>query len=162
AEFYQKALDLSESMGIHDSDKVATVKNNLAMIYKNMRDFEKAAAYYEEALTDFRAVHGENSGKVASVYNNLGVLHYQNLEVERALDMHLKALRIRESLEGSQLEPGDLSQTFINLGAVYKALGDFQKAHECVEKARRLSLDVSGSGLPARRRSAVLLLDKTA
>ena len=162
AEFYHKALKLGESLGIHDADKVATVKNNLAMIHKNMREFDKAAAYYEEALQDFRAVHGENSGKVASVYNNLGVLHYQNLEVERALDMHLKALRIRESLTGSELDPGDLSQSYINLGAVYKALGDFQKAQDCVEKARRLTLEFASNGMPARRRSAALILDKTA
>ena len=162
AEFYQKALDLGESLGVHDSDKVATVKNNLAMIYKSMRDFDKAAAYYEEALEEFQRLHGENSPKVASVYNNLGVLYYQNMEVERALDMHLKAQRIREALEGADLEPGDLSQTYINLGAVYKALGDFQNAHDCVEKARALTRNASDAGLPTRRRSAALLLDKTA
>ena len=162
AGFYQKALDLSEELGVHDSDKVATVKNNLAMIYKGMKDLDRAAQYYDEALEEFRRIYGERSAKVASVYNNLGVLYYQNLEVERALDMHLKALRIRESLETQELEPGDLSQTYINLGAAYKALGDFQKAHECVEKARSISAGVKGDALPARRRSAALLLDKTA
>ena len=135
--------------------KVTLSKHNPATgVYYEQGKLEDAVATYKQALA-MEPVFPE-------AYNNLGVLHYQNLEVERALDMHLKALRIRESLEGSQLEPGDLSQPYINLGAVYKALGDFQKAHECVEKARRLSLDVSGSGLPARRRSAALLLDKTA
>jgi tetratricopeptide (TPR) repeat protein len=162
AEFYQKALDLGAQLGINDADKVATVKNNLAMIHKNMRDLDKASQYYNEALAEFRRAHGENSAKVASVYNNLGVLHYQQMEVEKALDMHLKALRIRESIEARELEPGDLSQSYINLGAVYKALGEFQKAHESVEKARALSASQSEGGMPARRRSAALLLDKSA
>lgn len=162
ADFYLKALNLGEQLGVHDSDKVATVKNNLAMLHKNMRDFDKAQAYYEEALAEFRSTHGDHSAKVASVYNNLGVLFYQNLEVERALDMHLKALRIREELQPTDLDAGDLSQTYINLGAVYKALGDFQKAHDYVEKARSLTLAFPNSGSPARRRSAALILDKTA
>jgi len=162
ADFYQKALKLSDELGIRDSDKAATVKNNLAMIYKAMRDPEKAAHFYTEALEEFRRVHGDHSGKVASVYNNLGVLYYQNLEVERALDMHHRALSIREQADGTDMEPGDLSQTYINLGAVHKALGDFQKAHECVEKARAISAGTISGGLPVRRRSAALLLDKTA
>ena len=82
--------------------------------------------------------------------------------MERALDMHLKALRIREEAPPSELDPGDLSQTYINLGAVYKALGDFQKAQECVEKARNLTVALPGNVAPARRRSAALILDKSA
>lgn len=162
ANFYKKSLELGEQMGLTDADKTATVKNNLAMIYKSMRDTEKASQYYQEALDEFRRAHGEASPKVASVYNNLGVLHYQNMEVERALEMHLKALRIREHLDQKELEPGDLSQSYINLGAAYKALGDFQKAHECVEKARAISAGHSENAMPARRRSAALLLDKSA
>lgn len=162
ADFYKKALDLGEQLGVNDSDKVATVKNNLAMIYKNMRDLDRASKYYGEALEEFRRAHGDASPKVASVYNNLGVLYYQNMEVEKALDMHLRALRIREHADAKELEPGDLSQSYINLGAVYKALGEFQKAHECVEKARAISAGQVDGGLPVRRRSAALLLDKTA
>ncbi|OAI56930.1 hypothetical protein AYO49_03300 [Verrucomicrobiaceae bacterium SCGC AG-212-N21] len=160
AEFYEKALKLGQERKVHDADKLATVKNNLAMLHKSMRQLDKAQAYYEEALADFGAAHGPNSAKVASVYNNLGVLFYQNLEVERALDMHLKALKIREEAPPHEVEPGDLSQTYINLGAVYKALGDFQKAHEFVEKARNLTLQFPGGGAPARRRSAALIQDK--
>jgi tetratricopeptide (TPR) repeat protein len=162
AEYYLRALQLGQERGVHDADKVATVKNNLAMLHKNMREYDKAQAYYEEALAEFRAAHGPDSPKVASVYNNLGVLLYQNLEVERALDMHLKALRIREETPHAELDAGDLSQTYINLGAVYKALGDFQKAHDYMEKARNLTLAFQGSNFPTRRRSAALILDKSA
>jgi tetratricopeptide (TPR) repeat protein len=161
AEFYQKALKLGDDLGVQDPDKIATVKNNLAMIHKNMRQNEKAVQCYEDALDGFRKAHGEQSSKVASVYNNLGVLHYQNMEVERALEMHLKALSIRENLRGPDAAPGDLSQTYINLAAVYKALGDFQMAHECVEKARQISSGVHSEAGPTRRRSAALQTDQS-
>ena len=161
ADFYRKALELGAKHGLQDSTEVATVKNNLAVIHKGMKDFDRAEQYYTEALEEFRRLHGEESAEVASVYNNLGVLHYQNMNLERAHDMHLKALRIRESLarEGS---PADLAQTCINLGAVFKSLGDFEKAHGLVERARSIAAGRPVEEAPVRRRSAELLVDKTA
>ena len=95
------------------------------------------------------------------MYNNLGVLYYANLDVERAQAMHERALKIRQELPPTELDPGDLSQTYINLGAVYKALGDFQKAEECVDRAKRIRADLSAAqSVP--RRSAALLLDRSA
>jgi tetratricopeptide (TPR) repeat protein len=162
AGFYQKALDLSQKSGIRNSEKVATVKNNLALMYKGMRDLPKAVQYYEEALAEFRQLFGENSSKVASVYNNLGVLHYQNMEVEEAVEMHQRALRIRESLPTEDRELGDLSQTYANLSAAYKAMGEFQKAHECMEKVRAINAGAVSGPAPVGRRSAALILDKSA
>jgi tetratricopeptide (TPR) repeat protein len=160
ADLYAKALELGRKLGVNSSEKIATIKNNLAMIHKGMRDFEGAAKYYKEALDGFRQLHGENSPQVASVYNNLGVLYYQNLDIDGALEMHMKALRLRENLSAAQLEAGDLSQSYTNLSAVYKAQGDFKKAHECIEKSRSLSNSSSREGASNRRRSAALLLDK--
>ena len=134
------------------------------MLYKGMKDYDRAAQYYQEALEEFRQLHGENCAEVASIYNNLGVLHYQNMELERALDMHLRALRIRDSID-SEGHPGaasDLAQTCINLAAVHKALGDFQKAQQCIEHARALSSGQGPAPAPLMRRSAELQLDASA
>lgn len=160
ADLYVKALELGRKHGINSSEKIATINNNLAMIHKGMRDYEGAARYYKEALEGFRQLLGENSPQVASVYNNLGVLYYQNLDIDSAMEMQLKALRIRENLSTSQLEAGDLSQTYTNLSAVHKAQGDFKQAHECIEKARAHSNSSNREGTSNRRRSAALLLDK--
>ena len=164
ADFYRKALALGQQHGIHASDEVATVKNNLAMIHKGMKEHDLAAQYYEEALEEFRQIHGEQCAEVASVCNNLGVLHYQNMDLDRAHDMHLRALRIRESLndQGGPQAAGDLAQTLINLGAVHKALGDFQQAQECIEKARAISSGQRHTPVPLMRRSAELQLDASA
>jgi tetratricopeptide (TPR) repeat protein len=74
--------------------------------------------------------------------------------------MHERALAIRQNLNESQMDPADLSQTFINLGAVYKASGDFQKAEACVERAKRIRAAMNGYH-PNPRRSASLLIDKS-
>lgn len=160
SEYYQKALKIADQGNFQNNDKVATIKNNLAMIFKQMRDFKKAEHYYEEALASFQFIDGEQSARAASVLNNLGVLHYTNMDVERALQTHERALSIRQSLSNDQMDPSDLSQTYINLGAVYKATGDFQKAEACVEKAKKLRAGVNGYH-PSPRRAASLLIDKT-
>ncbi|MCB1210995.1 MAG: tetratricopeptide repeat protein, partial [Verrucomicrobiales bacterium] len=59
ARFYEKALELSERNGLAETDKVATIKNNLAMIFKSLRNHEKAEQYYHEALECFLRVDGE-------------------------------------------------------------------------------------------------------
>ncbi|MCA1962336.1 MAG: tetratricopeptide repeat protein [Prosthecobacter sp.] len=160
AEYYEKALQIAEDASLHDNDKVATIKNNLAMIFKQARDYKKAERYYNEALETFRNSDGEESPRVASVLNNLGVLYYTNMDVDRAQQMHEKALGIRQSLAYDQIDPADLSQTYINLGAVYKAIGDFQKAEACVDRARSIRAGMNGYH-PTPRRAASLLIDKT-
>jgi len=162
AAHYQKALKMGDQLGTQDADKVATVKNNLAMIHKNMGQLDEARQCYAEALEGFREAHGENSAKVASVYNNLGVLYYQSMEIEEALDLHIRALRIRESLQGREYSAGDLSQTYINLSAAYKAVGDFQKAQDCLENARQISAKTAPAvaEMPEPRRSAAMAVDK--
>ncbi|SKA99228.1 Tetratricopeptide repeat-containing protein [Prosthecobacter debontii] len=158
AEFYQMALDAAEKAGVCNS-KVATIKNNLAMIYKQQHDYAKAEQYYLEALDIFEATDGRYSASVASVFNNLGVLYYLNLDVEHAMQMHEQALVIRQNLGESQMDPADLSQTYINLGAAYKATGDFQQAEVWVERAKKLRAQMHMSH-PTPQRAASLLVDK--
>ena len=160
AEYYEKALKIADDAGLKDNDKVATIKNNLAMIFKGLRDYKKAEHYYQEALDIFRLADGDESPRVASVLNNLGVLYYTNMDVDRARQMHARALGIRQSLANDQLDPADLSQTYINLGAVYKATGDFQKAEACVDRAKRIRSGMNGFHANPRR-AASLLIDKT-
>ena len=160
ASHYQKALQLSEEMGVKKSEKVATVKNNLAILLKGMRNYQLAATYYLEALSEFFAVEGPNSPHAAGVYNNLGVLYYQNMEVEKSLDVHLRAQKIRDAVGVADLEPGEVGLMYFNLSAAYKAMGDFQHAHETMEKAQSLQAANSGVAMPAKRRVAALSLDR--
>jgi tetratricopeptide (TPR) repeat protein len=160
-EFYEKALKISDEHGLSGSENAATIRNNLAMIYKHRRDYEKAENYYRQALDTFLALEGSSGQRVASVLNNLGVLYYTRLDVDRAQEMHEQALRIRQNLPESEFDPADLSQTCINLAAVYKATGDFQKAETCIEHAKQLRAGINVFQ-PKPRRSASLLIDKNA
>jgi tetratricopeptide (TPR) repeat protein len=162
SDFYRQALDCADKLGGDASSRTAVVKNNLAILYKGMRDYDKAAQYYEEALQIAQKIQGGNTVEAAGILNNLGVLLYQNMDLDGALDMHVKALTIREGLDPSLVNVDDLSQNYFNLGAVYKALGDFQKAQQCLEHARKLALDKPTDDHPPRRSFATLILDKSA
>lgn len=158
-EFYEKALKISEQRGLGGGESAAIIKNNLAMIYKHRRDYDKAELYYNEALQAFEKLDGLDSSRVASVCNNLGVLYYARLDIDRALEMHEKALSIRQRGAAGHIDPADLSQTFINLAAVYKATGDFKRAEASITRAKQLRAGLNGN-LPAPRRAATLLIDK--
>lgn len=158
AECYEKALKIAEANGA-SGDKAGVIKNNLAMIYKQTRNFEKAEQYYREALKLFQAAEGDRGPRVAGVLNNLGVLYYACLEIERSQTLQEEALKIRQSLRHDPLNPADLSQTYVNLGAAYKATGDFQKAETCVEKAKKIRAGMNGFQ-PDPRRLAALMIDK--
>lgn len=155
AVYYQKALKIAETGGISTSDKVATIKNNLAMIFKQTSDFKKAEQYYQEALDIFRQTDGNNSARVASVCNNLGVLYYAKQDVVSSQKMHEHALNIRENLAADQSDPGDLSQSYINLGAVYRISGNEEQAEECVARAKTIRANMN-SRLPQRRMPALV------
>ncbi|MBK8095240.1 MAG: tetratricopeptide repeat protein [Verrucomicrobiaceae bacterium] len=158
-EFYEKALHISETRGLDGGEASAIIKNNLAMIYKHRRDYEKAERCYQESLHAFQKLEGEHSSRVASLYNNLGVLYYAQLEIDRALEMHEKALAIRQHNPVGPIDPADLSQTYINLAAVYKATGDFKRAEASITRAKQLRASINGHH-PAPRRAATLLIDK--
>jgi len=168
---YQEALVAAQDYGLGDSEKVGTFHNNVAMLYKKIGEPENAERHYVAALKIFERHHGVESTKVASVLNNLGVLYYSKLDTERSLGMHERALGIRKTLANGAGVSFDLGQSYNNLGAVYKAMGDFENAERCVEKAARCGVTPSPSStlgdrltdLPSKRdlreRSAALRVD---
>ena len=127
---YRDALELAERNSVADPDGLGVVNNNLALLHKSRGEFTQAQHRYDHALHYLRATHGEQSPKVASVYNNLGVLHYEARDITRALQLHQRALAIRQQLNLNEhpLAARDLSQSFTNLSHVYRTMGDEGKA----------------------------------
>jgi tetratricopeptide (TPR) repeat protein len=127
---YQQALDLADSTPVTDPEGLGVVNNNLALLHKNRGEFAQAERRYDIALDALRQSPIEATGpKVASVYNNLGVLHYTAQNPAKALEMHQRALTIRE--QAAKGNPGlkpDVRQSFNNLAHVYRTLGDASKA----------------------------------
>src|SRR5262245_61738185 len=67
---YLYALSLAEE--VHGSEEIASICNNLAVLYKYMGKFDDAERLYRRALSLTEQLLGQEHTDVASIYHNLG------------------------------------------------------------------------------------------
>lgn len=137
-EYYTKALEYGEEAGLQHSMEMAGLKSHLARLLKASGKADEAIAFYQQAVEAFRASNAGKDARLASVYDELGALFYQKMELDQALEMHQKALAISQQTRGR-----DYSSTYQNLNLVYRAMGDFERAFECVQSAAQIKSAVS-------------------
>ncbi len=138
---YEDSINLAADANLLEPIQIAVVYNNLAMLYKRNSCPEEAERNYLKALSEFqRGLEDsqKNDPRVASVYNNLGVLYYSKHEFDRACQFHTEALSIRQSIYGKDGQHYDLGQSYNNLAAVHKAMGNYDKAAEYFSKVEDL------------------------
>ena len=112
---------------------VASVLNNLGMLYHAQGLLSKAEPLYREALAIDTKVLPKSHPDIATDYNSLGVLHFAQEKRAKAEEMHLRALAIRKQ----SLPPAhpDIAISLYNLGRVYEAEGRLAKAEPLFRQA---------------------------
>ena len=78
----------------------ATTLNNLAELYRNMGQYEKAEPLYSQALEIRKRVLGEGHPDYALSLNNLAELYKDMGQYEKAEPLYLQALEIRKRVLG--------------------------------------------------------------
>ena len=122
-----------------ENEDIATLANNLSMIYKNMGDLKQSLDFQLKAVKIFKKILDKNHPLVASSYNNLSMIYKNMGDLQKALDFALKSLDIRKKiLDKNHQDIGtsynDLSTIYYNMGDLKQSL-DFQlKALEIREK----------------------------
>ncbi|AAM05106.1 TPA: tetratricopeptide repeat protein [Methanosarcina acetivorans] len=101
APLYEDMLQLLEAKLGLEHTSVATTLNNLAGLYDNMGEYEKALPIYQRALEIVEKVLGPQHPDVANTLNNLALLYRQMGEYEKALPIYQRALEIMENVLGS-------------------------------------------------------------
>jgi signal transduction histidine kinase len=107
---------------------------------ENRRDkglFEGEALAYLEAA----ALYSENKGfseKVASCFNNAGISYYDAKKYEQARKYLERAVKMRLEILGDK-HP-DTANSLCSLGAVYRAIGDFDKSERHDTQALQIRL----------------------
>ena len=99
---YKEILQILEAepeLGPEHPD-VATTLNNLAGLYRQMGDYEKALPLYQKALDIREKVLGSQHPDVANTLNNLALLYSDMGDYEKALPLYQKALEIYEKVLG--------------------------------------------------------------
>lgn len=114
----------------------AVLLHNLAVLYKDQKDFGKAEKLYEEALEIFASLSEINLRTflpyMAGALHNLAVLYVNQDEFDKAENVYGEALIIREFL--AQMNPATfdtyITMTLHNLAKVYYHQNKFIKAEK--------------------------------
>lgn len=130
---YEDLLTILEKEFVSGNQLVATTLNNLADIYENMEDHDKALPLYKKALyINEKALDSKNPDFATTLYN-LASIYYRMGEYDNALPYYQKALDIREKMLDSQ--PLDVAATLNNLALLYHVIGDYEKALPYYQRA---------------------------
>lgn len=106
-EYFLKAKEL-------DCDKSANSDYNLAVVYNNLGDKDKAEYYYLEEL--------KTKDPYPATYYNLGILYKEKGEYDKSLQYYLKAIELDEK---------DFDAWY-NLACLYALMNDFDNTFSCL------------------------------
>lgn len=132
-EIWERALNLSRQGGNKDTD--AILENNLAVLYHNQGQFQRAVAMYAHLV---ESVPFKDSGTMRS---NMGSLYLEMGNPEEALEHYESARRVYRALGDIENEV----KVMVNLGRVRQRMGDPQAALAEYEKARGMLRQVPWS-----------------
>lgn len=120
--------------------------NNLASVYAEQDDYEKALEYYGKALAIHERVLGTEHPDTASTYNNMANMYCTQGAYNKALRYYRKTVAIRERVLGT--EHPDTARTYGNMSNLYAEQGDYDKALEYFEKVQAIFEQVLGTEHP--------------
>ena len=153
AAYYKQALAVLEGKESKESDgyyyQIATLKNNLAIIYSGTQRLDESEAMYKEALEIIRRLAASNPSAyepvVAGTLTNLANLYRKNQRFVESETMCKEALEIYRRLAASNpsaYEPS-VAMTLNNLALLYSDTQRFSAAEamykEALEIYRRLA-----------------------
>ncbi|MFN8397770.1 MAG: tetratricopeptide repeat-containing sensor histidine kinase [Bacteroidia bacterium] len=119
--YYFTALDLAKA--VNNSRALHCCHNNIALIYRQKKDFDKALAHFQEGIAITRAI--QNYSATAFMLDNIGDTYFQMGQPE-------EALRYSEEAYGMALErqsASGLVNIHSHLAQAYAATGKWEKAY---------------------------------
>ena len=125
---------------------VSVLLNNMAGVYQEQGDYEKALEYYEKDLEISERVLGSDHPSTATTYNNMAGVYKEQGDYEKALEYYDKALDVRERTLGN--DHPYTATTYNNMAGVYKEQGDYEKALEYYGKALEIVERTLGNDHP--------------
>ena len=147
--YYQKTLDIYKRLAKDDpktyEPEVATILNDLGILYHDTQRIEDCEKCYKEALKIKRRIAKEGTDDLAITLNNLGYLYLDNKQYQESETYYLEAVEIyRRIAKQDLLKYGPrLAITLENLGLVYKntqRYSEYEETYlESVEVCRQLA-----------------------
>ena len=145
--YYLRALKIFETVNGTQSDSVANILGNLAIIYKEFDgNLAKSEEFFKRALAINEKNVGEFHQATADFASSLALLYRRMGDTERAEKFGLRALAIYEKVSGEYNHYTMLA--IQNLVRIYIVKGDSKRAYEY---AKRLS-DIHEKVIPLNLR----------
>jgi tetratricopeptide (TPR) repeat protein len=126
---YQQALQASQGQTTADADAAGhAAHTSPGLSRQNHSDFPVADVYFDRSAV--RQSPEPVPLRKEAAANGYGVLHYGRENPAKALDMHQRALSLRQASVASapHVKQQDVRQSCMNLAFVFKTLGDETRA----------------------------------
>jgi serine phosphatase RsbU (regulator of sigma subunit)/Tfp pilus assembly protein PilF len=130
--YYQNCLKIEGD--IYKDKRVGNTLMNIAVIYRNLKEYDKALEYLNESISI--AIGNKDSVCFPAIYNGMGMVYRRKNEYDKALEYYNKSLQISLLLKDSS----NIAESNNNIGAVYYRTGDFDKAIEYLKKGYQVHL----------------------
>lgn len=115
---YQECLVLQKQ----NKKKIASIYNNIALLYKDKNESEKALLYYYKSI-DLRDSIQDKKGLITS-YKNIGSFYIAQKKYQKALTELEKGRELAVELQDSI----QLSSILLNMGTSYNYMGELDSA----------------------------------
>ena len=136
-------LQQFESHNGRDHPETLTTRNNLAVAYRSVGDYERAIEMFGEVLEVQSGVLGPDHPNTLITRHNLAMAYRGVGDYERAIEMYMEVLEVEVRVLGSD-HPETLT-TCNNLAGAYHGVGDYGRAIEMFKGVLEVETRVLGS-----------------
>jgi tetratricopeptide (TPR) repeat protein len=132
-DFAKKALVLRKELVGAFHPEVAMYLNNLAQLYSQIGQYDKALPFQEQAMVAYKKSLGDEHLDYVTSVNNLALLYFKMGQYEKALPLNeLALITYKKSL--GEVHP-DVAMSLNNQAKVYSKMGQYDKALQLQEQA---------------------------
>lgn len=152
---YARALQLNKKYS--DAEKIyldienlpqdnmieAAIYGNLAYLYDEIKEYNKAIDYYNKSLELATIKYGDNHISIATIYNNLALVYENKKEYEKAEELYIKSSDIYNT--HLEVNHPHIATIYNNLGLLYYNLKKYSQSfkNHYLALKMRLSLELS-------------------
>ena len=118
---------LKELHGGNDHPDVAATLGNMAIVYKDQGNFDKALEMHNQELEIERKFKGNDHPDVAKTLNNIAMIYDDQGKYDEALANYEESLRVKRKVHGGNDHP-DVAQSIWGIALVKQNQGKFDES----------------------------------
>jgi len=116
-----------------DAEGIASIYNNIGVIYKNWGDYEKATIFYHRAL-EIKEKNKTAKGSIANSYNNIGILYFFQENYSKALEY----IQVAEKINRDCGNVNALAGNYTNIALIHNREGHHDTALEYLAESLKI------------------------